>query len=433
MWDATTKVMIQRATKLTIETQARIWKAKESMLFMRTFNCLQQIGDTMEEKEKKKKNSARGGDEDREEEEGVEHVLPCVAWWSGCLHSREITELVSLADETLLSCHDDSTGCSSFQRWSTEGPPLLTFGKDDINDVRGVVLLNNRTIASCGLDANIHIWDLETGELLQTLSGGAALCCLTRLLFKRNDDEHDDSSDVVGTDCYSLVAGDITGRLRVWHPVAVPSTQQQQQQCLYQEPCLTLKEDSPSSSSTTAEEGEERESIITVCGLSDGETVVSGTSRGVVHVWNLSRHNQLTPRITRSLPSPKFKAVRHLVEAWKTTNQQLGASIVIACAYDNGMIRLWNGTTGDVVRDINASSPLPVRRLLKLKSSFGLNGLLCSLSWDYTISIWDLRSGERRASAKMEFLGFSLTELGVGNIAVGDEMGNIQVLSYPIT
>jgi WD40 repeat protein len=86
-------------------------------------------------------------------------------------------------------------------------------------------------------------------------------------------------------------------------------------------------------------------------------------------------------------------------------------------------IRLWDLPTGETIR-IYGDHTDAVRSAVRV----GINRL-ASASFDNTLRLWELDSGKAIHILEMEHTPLTMTPLNAGRIAVGDEIGQIHIIS----
>lgn len=210
--------------------------------------------------------------------------------------------------------------------------PLLAKTLLDTAPVWSAVLSpDGQTVIVGGDNHIIKIWNLETGQVVRTLSGHRDV---VRWL-------------VLTPDGKTLISGSGDQTIKIWNLQTNQLVQ-------------TLEQGSP------------------VWGLAlspDGKTLFSGGEDGVLRVWELESGKQLR---THSAHQKQIFSIA-LSPDGKT----------IATASGDQTIKLWNAQTGDSIRTLTGHTDA-VRSI-----AFSPDGsTIASASWDKTLKLWNRQSGE---------------------------------------
>ena len=214
----------------------------------------------------------------------------CIKTLTGHLNA-----VCSLKSMTLNMLASSSYG--EIKIWNLEsGESLQTLNGHSERCIRGLVYLPNRNLVSCSVDKTIKVWDLARGECIQTLTGHSQVNCIILL---RNG---------------QLASGSVDKSIKIWN--------MESGDCV-----KTLKEHS--------------NWVWRLEQLESGE-LVSCSADMTIKIWNLAEGK--CSRILKGHTSP-VKSVR--VNGQKNT--------LVSCS-DKGTIKTWNLKTGDCINTIVAEN-----------------------------------------------------------------------------
>ncbi|MFM6815917.1 MAG: trypsin-like peptidase domain-containing protein [Dolichospermum sp.] len=203
-----------------------------------------------------------------------------------------------------------------------------TYSSDTFsNEVRSVAIsADGRTLVSGSMNKTMNIWNLETGELIRTLSG------------------HSSSFDsvAISPDGKTLASGSFDKTIKIWNLGTGQLIR-------------TLSGHSYS--------------VQSVAISADGQTLVSGSGDETIKIWNLG-----TGELIRTL-SGHSKSVNSV--AWSPDGRTL------ASGSGDNTIKIWDGRTGNLLGTLSGHS----YSVSSVAWSPG-GRTLASGSWDNTIKIW---------------------------------------------
>ena len=145
------------------------------------------------------------------------------------------------------------------------------------------------------------------------------------------------------------------------------------------------------------------------CLISENE-IACGCRNGSILILNL---DYLT----------KIKAFK--AHEWIPYLSLLDKTKLITCSGVEGEIRIWDLETCECIKVISHQS---IETILYLE--FTLDGNLFSFSWDQTVNIWELKSGNLLKSIHFEYVVNFVQTLNDELIAVAFENGEIQIYNY---
>ncbi|KAL6073157.1 U3 small nucleolar RNA-associated protein 13 [Balamuthia mandrillaris] len=206
-------------------------------------------------------------------------------------------ELVSSARNLQLTHWDLTTGKAK-RTWKAHKAPVL----DMAFGIRGSLL------ATASADRTIQVWDVDKGYTTHLFRGHQGI--VTKVLF------HWDPHRLL------LFSGDEEGSLRKWD--------------------LSTKRG-------TSLEGGHVSAITALC-MHDKEVLVSAGRDKVVNVWN-TRNNSLTKTI------PAYEELEAMCMI-KSSSSKKGEPAIVATGGERGRIRLWDTSTGKVIREEEGASTI---------------------------------------------------------------------------
>ncbi|NJO40637.1 MAG: protein kinase [Cyanobacteria bacterium CRU_2_1] len=193
---------------------------------------------------------------------------------------------------------------------------------------------DGQTLVSGSFDKTINFWNLQTGELIRTLS------------------DHTDAvrAIAISPDGQILVSGSGDKTIKIWNF--------QTGELLH-----TLSEHAGP--------------VWTVALSPDGQTLASGSYDGTIKIWDVN-----TGTLIHTLPD-------HYDSVWSVAISPDGQTLVSG-SYD-GKIKVWNLQTGELLRTLTGHSDA-VRSI-----AISPDGqTVASGSWDKTVKIWNLQTGQVR-------------------------------------
>ena len=189
------------------------------------------------------------------------------------------------------------------------------------------------TIASASNDCSVKIWDTKTGDCLITINEHQSL--IWSVAF--------DSSGQI------LASGDDDGVVKLW------STKTGK--------CIkTLK-------------GQTGKSWVLNFD-SNANTISSSSGKQILNSWNIE-----TGKLIKNIPQPNE-------QSWTADLSSDGH--FIANATDSNEISIWNSSTGDKIQNLEGH----LKPIWTVVFSYKPDNIVASSSWDETIKVWDIGTGE---------------------------------------
>ena len=211
----------------------------------------------------------------------------------------------------------------------------LTMAKpltEHLDSVWSVILSpDGKTLISGSADKTIKSWNVETGNILNTLSGHTDVI----------------RSLALTPDGKTLISGSGDRTIKIWDLQTNQLIQ-------------TLEQESP---------------VWSVVVSQDGQALVSGNEDGILKIWHLP-----TGKLLQTIPGH----ARRIFSAKISPDGK-----TIATASLDRTLKIWNSQTGKLLRTIT-EHPDAVRAL-----AFSPNGqTIASASWDKTLKLWNWQTGE---------------------------------------
>lgn len=195
---------------------------------------------------------------------------------------------------------------------------------------------DGKTLISGSADQTIKVWNVETGEVLNTLFGHTDVV----------------RSLALAPDGKTLISGSGDRTIKIWDLQTNQLIQ-------------TLEQESP---------------VWSVAVSPDGQTFVSGSDDGILKIWSLPTGDLVQ---TISAHQRQIFSGRIFSVAISPDGK------IIATASLDQTLKLWNAQTGELIRTLTEHRDA-VRAL-----AFSPDGqTLASASWDETLKLWNWQTGE---------------------------------------
>ncbi len=241
------------------------------------------------------------------------------------------------------------------------------------------------TLASVSDDQTIRLWDVNTGQILRTISGhssgvwSVAFCPQGMTLASGSDDQTVKLWDVSTGQCLKtlhehtdwvwsvtfspdgriIASGSVDRTVRLWN---VDTGQ-----------CLTILPEHPSP-------------VSSVTFSADGHTLAIGSDDGTVRLWDVSSRQCV--KILRG-HTDWVQSVAFSHPSLAGTTPQYAPQNMIASGSHDQTVKLWDASTGQTLRTLQGHTGWV------LSVAFSPQGnLLASSSQDETIKLWDVLTGE---------------------------------------
>ncbi len=296
--------------------------------------------------------------------------------------SSEISDIAISPDLQIIAGRSND---AKIHIWNIDTGELLANPWQDSGQIGSLAFsLDGRTIASGGLgNNNINLWQISTDNIYQrSLSLQGANYGADFIVFSPDGNR--------------LFVGDSSNKIKIWQlPNPKPITLSRQSQG-------TVK---------------------TLAISKDGNFLVSGSLKGEIEIWNLnSQNSQNSLYLQNAHPNQQQSIVSSIVI-------DDNKSQMISGGFD-GTIKIWNLKNGEILRTINDAP----EKITSLAISPNQNYII-SASRDGVISKWDINNGKLIKSYKLlDYFSENISKINFRNqdvIVAGYDANNIKFWEIP--